>query len=111
MQDFRDVQSPLLVLAFSAALIALMVSYTVDAEPLGAQISRTQTKTPFAPNAPFTRCNDYDSRHSRFLVTLFDTVYSELFVVQPDVYRLLDQACRQCIAQLECARDGEQLGL
>ena len=56
MQDFRDVQSPLLVLAFSAALIALialMVSYTVDAEPLGAQISRTQTRTPLAQNATF----------------------------------------------------------
>jgi hypothetical protein len=57
-------------------------------------------------NATFTRCNDYDSRHSRFLVTLFDMVYSELFVIQPDMYRLLYQAGWQCIAQLERACDG-----
>ncbi|WP_312567801.1 OmpA family protein [Comamonas sp.] len=41
MSQFNDSQTPMLVLAVSAALMALTVSYSVDAEPLGEQAAQT----------------------------------------------------------------------
>ncbi|HEY4665497.1 MAG TPA: OmpA family protein [Comamonas sp.] len=53
MSHFTDAQPPMLFLALSAALMALTVSYSVDAEPLSESASETSVASYAPPTMPF----------------------------------------------------------